>query len=182
MRVWIQSLWVLAVSAPAMAWADPVEDAHGEAASSAMPQLDPTYFASQLFWLLISGLLMFFLMTKVALPRVARMVDLRDEEVRKNLESAARLKLEAEDIKVAYLRALRDADERGRAMIDRTVNDMREKQTAALNEIHIRTHQQIVDTEQSLAKQTDALLSEVSDIAGKLSQTVIREFETKKAA
>jgi len=151
-----------------------------EEGGGTMPQLDPTYYASQLFWLVVAGGLMFVLMSKVALPRVAAILELRDNQVRKDLEKAAKLKLEAEDVKLSYLRALRDADERARALNERTLNEIREKQATALNDINIRTQQQIADTEKNLRTQKEAVLTEVSAISKTLSDTIINQF--KKAA
>lgn len=154
---------------------------HEEEGGGTMPQLDPTYYASQLFWLLIAGGLMYLMMSKVALPRVARILEVRDNQVRKDLEKAARLKLEAEDVKVTYLRALRDADERARALTERTLREIREKQDAALSEIAVRTQLKIAETEKTLLAQKEAVLIEVSAISKKLSDTIIGQL-SKKAA
>lgn len=172
---------------PAEVQGSPVEAAqdhvpgpvHEEGGS--MPQLDPTFYASQLFWLVVSGGLMFLLMSKVALPRISAVLEMRDNQVRKDLEKAAKLKLEAEDVKLGYLRALRDADERSRALTERTLNEVREKQSVALSELNIRTQQQIADTEATLRTQKEAVLTEVSNISKTLSETIIGKLSTKAA-
>ena len=102
-RLWSWML-LLALFVPAFARAEEAS------ADSSMPQLDPTYYMSQLFWLILCGATLYWLMDKVALPRVSRMVDLRDDQVRRDLELAYKLKQQAEDVKVDYTRALRDAD------------------------------------------------------------------------
>lgn len=157
----------------------PVE-AHEEGGGT-MPQLDPTYYASQLFWLLVAGGLMFALMSKVALPRVAAILELRDAQVRKDLEKAAKLKLEAEEIKLSYLRALRDADERARALTERTLNEAREKQNTAINDVTVRSQKQIAETEQSLKLQKELVLTEISAISKDLSETIIDQLGKKAA-
>lgn len=186
-------------SAPVFAWAEetapvevqaaPVEAAqdhastavHEEEGGGTMPQLDPTFYASQLFWLIVAGGFMYVMMSKVALPRVARVLELRDDQVRKDLEKAARLKQESEDIKVGYMRALRDADERARSLTDRTINEMREQHTQKIEVSTIKINQQITDTENNLRKQKEDVLKDVSSISKKLSETVIRELTTKAA-
>ena len=157
------------------------EPESGHKEEGGMPQLDPTYYASQLFWLAIATGLMFILMSKLALPRIAAVLELRDNQVRKDLETAAKLKLEAEEVKLTYLRALRDADERAHALTDRTLNEARDKQHDALEALTARTQQQIIETEATLRAQKEAVLLEVASISKTLSETTIRHL-SKKAA
>jgi F-type H+-transporting ATPase subunit b len=166
---------------PEQAAQDHVPGPVHEEGGGSMPQLDPTYYASQLFWLLVSGVLLYTLMAKVALPRVARIIEIRDDQVRRDLELAARLRHEAEDIKVAYTRALRDSDERARALSERTVNDIRDKQAKALEASTVSINKQISDTEQNLRLEKELALKEVPAMADKLSATIIREFKEKAA-
>ncbi len=174
----------LTLLGPAMAWAqeaaEVVHEVHEEGGSS-MPQLDPTYYASQLFWLVISALIMYVLMAKVALPRVARMIELRDDQVRRDLAMAARLRHEAEDIKVSYTRALRDADERARSLIERTTESIREKQTQALTLSTAELNQKITTSEENIRQEKAAVVTEVPAIAEKLSASVIQELKAKAA-
>lgn len=166
---------------PEQAATDHIPGEVHEEGGGSMPQLDPTYFASQLFWLVISAGLMYVLMAKIALPRVAKILAVRDDQVRHDLEKAARLKQEAEDIKVSYTRALRDADERGRSLNERTLKEMRDQQTKNIEAGAARINQQISDTEKTLATQTANLLKEVDAISKNLSETVIRELTSKAA-
>lgn len=95
------ALLLLALSvAPALA-------AEGE--SGGMPQLNPASFAPQLFWLLITFVLLYWAMSKVALPRVGRVLESRAAKISGDLDQAARLKAEAEQVSAVYQKALADA-------------------------------------------------------------------------
>ena len=74
-----------------------------------MPQLDISVFAPQIVWLTITFLAMYFLMAKVALPRIAQVLDERQTRIDDNLEKAAALKKEAEDAATAYESSLAQA-------------------------------------------------------------------------
>ena len=50
-----------------------------------MPQLDPTFFPTQLFWLFVVFTLLFLVVWKVALPRIA---DVR--ETRRSIQTLKR--------------------------------------------------------------------------------------------
>lgn len=63
-----------------------------------MPQLDISTYLSQGFWLVLCFGLLFLVMSKVALPRVSEVLNLRDSKIRHDLETAEKLKSEAESL------------------------------------------------------------------------------------
>ncbi|WP_165772245.1 ATPase [Niveispirillum lacus] len=90
-------------AAPALAAAE------GEHAKKGLPQLNPDSFASQIFWWALTFGLLFWLMSKVALPRVAEVLEARQEKISNDLEKASALKAEAEGVMQAYEKALAEA-------------------------------------------------------------------------
>jgi len=173
--------WSLMVFlAPAFAWAQEAAEhaaEHGaEEGGGSMPQLDPTFYPSQIFWLVISCVLLYTLMAKVALPRVARMVEMRDDQVRHDLEKAYRLRREAEDMQLISTRALRDADEKAKIMLDGIMNKAKEKQAKALLEANARLTQQIAETDQFLRGEKEVLLKEAGHMAQRISKVVIQQL------
>lgn len=171
----------LVVSAQPLAIEGEVEKHAESAHAGGLPQLDPEFYPSQIFWLLITGIGMYLVMAKIALPRVARLIDMRDDTVRQNLEQASRLRLEAEDIKVTYSRTLRDADERSKALIDRIMREAREKQAQALNQSAERLRQDMQATGISLEEQKDAVLKDASKITKTFSDSIINELGKQAA-
>ena len=88
-----------------------------------MPQLDPTTFASQIFWLAVIFAILYVLMARVGLPRVGAMIDARKKRVADDLDRAARMKAEAEAVMAAYERSLADA----RAQAQTTLKEAMER-------------------------------------------------------
>jgi len=78
-----------------------------------MPQLETATFLPQLVWLAIAFVVLYLLMAKVALPRVAGVLDERKKRLDHDLEEAARLKRETEKAIAEYEQALATA--RGKA-------------------------------------------------------------------
>jgi len=74
-----------------------------------MPQFEPSGFAPQLVWLVITFIALFLLMWRVTLPRITSVVAEREVRVSGNLDKAEQLKAEAEGILVAYHKEIADA-------------------------------------------------------------------------
>jgi F-type H+-transporting ATPase subunit b len=165
----------LAFFAPAFARAEEA------AAETSMPQLDSTYYLSQLFWLAICGVTMYWLMASVALPRVSKMVDRRDEQVRQDLEAAYKLKQQAEDIKVDYTRALREADEKAKNLIETLVKDVKAKQEKSVQDAVERIQRKIAETETYLRGEKDVLLRDQNVMAESLAKSAFAELQKEAA-
>ncbi len=64
-----------------------------------MPQFEPHTFSPQLFWLVISFALLFLIMWRYALPRIAEILDARKRRVDHDLARATALKEETEKLR-----------------------------------------------------------------------------------
>ncbi|WP_158043889.1 ATPase [Skermanella pratensis] len=99
--------------------------AHGaEHASGGLPQLDPTVFAPQLIWLAISFIALYFLMAKVALPKVAEVLEERQERITNDLDRASSLREESAGVMEGYEKALTDARTHAQSVMAATTADI----------------------------------------------------------
>lgn len=86
-----------------------------DAGGAGLPQLDPSKFATQLFWLAVTFVLLYLLMSRVALPRVRDVLEERDRRISDDLEKAEKLKEEAEAVLAEYEKAVADARRQAQA-------------------------------------------------------------------
>jgi F-type H+-transporting ATPase subunit b len=82
------------------------EAAHGEGNSKVFPPFDTTHLGSTLFWLAVLFGLLYWLMSKKALPRIAETKQARREQIERDLAAAASMQKKAEEAEAAYTAAL----------------------------------------------------------------------------
>ncbi len=66
------------------------------AAEAGMPQLDPTYWASQAFWLILVFTVLYISISKFYLPKIKNNLDNRENKIKDDLENANKFKEESE--------------------------------------------------------------------------------------
>ena len=67
------------------------------AESGGMPQLDPEFWFSQIFWLIITFGFLFIFLSKIVLPKVSDNLEKRKSQIKENIETAEKHRLESED-------------------------------------------------------------------------------------
>ena len=58
------------------------------AESGGMPQLDPEFWISQIFWLTLTFGILYFVLSKLILPKISENLELRKSQIQENIEAA----------------------------------------------------------------------------------------------
>jgi F-type H+-transporting ATPase subunit b len=130
-----------------------------------MPQLDVSTFPSQIFWLIVCFAALYFIMAKLAMPKIEAVVEERRRRIEGNLEKAAQMKEEAEAVIAAYEKALADARHQAQLTMketsDRLAAIAAERQRQANAVIAERTSA----AEQRIAAAKAAAMRDLRDLA-----------------
>ena len=65
-------------------------------AEAGMPQLDPTYWGSQAFWLILIFTILYISISKFYLPKIKENLDNRENKIKEDLENANKFKEQSE--------------------------------------------------------------------------------------
>ena len=79
------------------------------AAEAGMPQLDPKYWASQAFWLILVFSILYISIAKFYLPKIKNNLDNRENRIKDDLEDANKFKELSETKLEQYKKILEDA-------------------------------------------------------------------------
>ena len=81
----------------------------GGGSAIGMPALCGEWYANQIFWLVVTLVVIYFVLSKVALPRIASVLAERQGTITNDIAAAEELKAKAADAEAAYEKALADA-------------------------------------------------------------------------
>ena len=148
-------------------------EAEGGAHSGVFPPLDTKTFPSQIFWLVIFFGALYLLMSRLVLPRIASILEMRRNRIEGDISRASALKEETEAALNSYQKALADA--RGNASdIARstrdTVNADVSKQQAVLN---ASLAAKATEAEAKIAKSKAKAMDSVADIASETAADIV---------
>ena len=79
------------------------------AAEAGMPQLDPTYWASQAFWLILVFIVLYIAISKFYLPKIKNNLENRENKIKEDLENANKFKKQSEEKIKEYVLILENA-------------------------------------------------------------------------
>ena len=71
-------------------------------AEAGMPQLDPKYWLSQSFWLILIFLVLYLSLSKFFIPKIKNNLDDREKKIKENLEEAKEFAEQAEKKNLEY--------------------------------------------------------------------------------
>ena len=82
-----------------------------------MELFDLTFLHSQMFWLVLCFVVLLVFMYKFAVPSIAKGLDARAEQIRKDLEAAEKLRNEAQELLESYNGKLEQASNEAKLII-----------------------------------------------------------------
>ncbi|MDX2157389.1 MAG: F0F1 ATP synthase subunit B [Hyphomicrobiaceae bacterium] len=151
--------------------AAPADHGHG-----GFPPFDPSTFAPQLVWLAISFAALYFVMSRMALPRIASVLAERRERIQRDLAEAERLKSETDSALAAYEKSLADA--RGKAQ--GLAKDMRDRVATSMDAERRRVDDantaKLAATEKQIADTKARALANVDQLAAETASAIVERL------
>lgn len=149
------------------------------ASGAGMPQLDLTTFSNQIFWLVVALVVMYYVMSRVALPRVAAVLADRRSTITGDIAAAEEFKLRAQEAEAAYTAALAEA----RSEANRIVEAAKAQMQEALNEQIARADAQISakaqESEGRIREIRDNAMAMVSEVSKDVTGEILSVFDVK---
>jgi F-type H+-transporting ATPase subunit b len=149
---------------------------HLLAAEAGMPQLDPTYWASQAFWLILIFTTLYLTLSNLFIPKIKDSIDNRENKIRDDLDEAQKLKNLAEQKLVEYELSIENAKKEVQKIIFDSKNELnleiQNKKKKFDKEIEI----EIENAEKEIENLKKDSLKNISTISEEMASKVIEQI------
>lgn len=149
-------------------------ETHGvEQAAPAMPQLDPSTYANQIFWLVVALIAIYLILTRSALPRIAAVLAERRGTITNDIAAAEELKLQAQEAERAYEKALADARAEAGQIVAKARSEMQADLDAALARADAEISAKTADSEKRITDIRASAEENVAEVARDTAEAVV---------
>jgi F-type H+-transporting ATPase subunit b len=147
-----------------------------------MPQLDFSNWGNQIFWLLITLVVIYFVLSRIALPRIAAVLAERQGTITNDIAAAEELKAKAGEAEEAYNKALADA----RAEAHRIVAEAKAEIQADLDAATAKADAEIAakasESEKAIAEIRAGAVESIREVAADTANEIVAALGGKADA
>lgn len=159
-------------------------ETHGAdtASSGGMPQLDFSTWGNQIFWLVITLVVIYFVLSRVALPRIAAILAERQGTITSDLAAAEDLKAKAQEAEAAYEKALVDARAEAHRIVAEAKAEIQSDLDAAIVKADAEISAKSAESEKAISDIRAGALEAVKEVAGDTAQEIVTAMGGKADA
>jgi F-type H+-transporting ATPase subunit b len=153
----------------------------GSAPDGNFPPFNPNTFAPQLVWLALTFTVLYLVMSRKALPRIADVLEERANRIQRDLDAAERLKGETDKALASYEQALGDAKASASGLAKKTretlAADVEREKASVDKQMNVK----VADAEARIAATKTKALASVNEIAAETAATIVGRFTGQDA-
>ena len=150
------------------------------AAEAGMPQLDPKYWASQAFWLILVFSILYISVAKFYLPKIKNNLDDRENRIEDDIEDANKSKELSESKLKEYEKILEDAKKEiikiqieSKAKLDKDIREKKEK-------IEKEIEKEIIQAQKEISELKKSSISNIQSISKEIAANIIESISGDK--
>lgn len=127
-----------------------------------MPQLNPEFFISQLFWLVISFTFLFVFLWRISLPRIGSVLEKRANKISEDIKIAKQYQAEAEEIQTIIDKQLSKAKIETSDLIKLTNINIQNHATKELEQLDVSLNAKLEEAYEKIEKNKKDSLSQIN--------------------
>ena len=150
------------------------------AAEAGMPQLDPKYWASQAFWLILVFIILYISISKFYLPKIKDNLDNRENKIKEDLENASKFKEQSEAKFKEYEVILKNARKEiskihfdSKTILDKDIRTKKEEMEKEIEKEILKAQKEIFELKKNS-------ISSIQSISGSIVSNIIENISGDK--
>ena len=146
------------------------------AAEAGMPQLDPTYWASQGFWLILIFTTLYLTLSNLFIPKIKDSIDSRENKIKDDLDEAQKLKNLADKKLKEYEQSIESAKKEVQKIIFESKNELNSQIQSKKKEFEKEIENEIKTAEKEIENLKKESLGSISIISEEMASKVIEQI------
>ena len=145
-----------------------------------MPQLNPEFFVSQLFWLVVTFSFLLVFLWRISLPRIGNILEKRERKINEDLTAAKELQTEAENIQDKIEQQLKQARSDASELIKSSSASFQDKAQHEITKLEKELDEKITDSSNKIEKSKNESLNQIQlqiNEITKLTLSKVTSFE-----
>ena len=153
---------------------------HLFAAEAGMPQLDPKYWASQAFWLILIFTVLYISIAKLYLPKIKNNLDNRENRIKNDLDDANRFKDLSESKMKEYEKILEEAKKKVIKIHFDSKNILDKEIKAKKETIEKEIEKEIFKAQKEIVELKKSSISDIQKISASIASDIIETISGDK--
>lgn len=142
----------------------------------AFPPFQSETFGSQLLWFALTFGLLYYLMSRVALPRIASLLHDRSQRLAGDLEEAQKLRAESEVTAAAYEKSLGEARAKAKAIAQEARDALNAEAESRRKVIETDLGEKLAQSEATIRSRTTEAMGNVRGIAAEAATAIVERL------
>jgi F-type H+-transporting ATPase subunit b len=147
-----------------------------------MPQLDFSTFSNQIFWLAVTLVAIYMILSRVALPRIAAVLAERQGTITNDIAAAEDLKAKAVEAENVYNQALADARAEAQRIAAETRAEIQVGLDEAIAKADVEISAKAAESEKAIAEIKAGAVDSIKAVATDTAAEVVAAFGGKADA
>jgi F-type H+-transporting ATPase subunit b len=153
-----------------------MEHIPGTEHAAGFPPFQKDTFVSQLFWLAVIFLALYWIMSRIALPRVGSILEERQNRMDRDLADANRMKAESDAAIAHYEKALAEARNKAHTFANEAREQYAAAADAARKNLDASLNTKIAEAERAIAVRKSAAMASVQGIATEAASALVERL------
>ena len=150
------------------------------AAEAGMPQLDPKYWASQAFWLVLVFSILYLSIAKFYLPKIKKNLDNRENKIKEDLDEANKMKSLSEKKLKEYNVILENSKKEVTKILLESKNTLDKKIKTKKEVIEKDIENQLTKAQKEILELKTSSINSINNISQEISSNIIEKMSGDK--
>jgi len=145
-------------------------------AEGGMPQLNPDYWVSQIFWVILIFGTLYVILWRIILPKINDNLENRKSQILTDLDDAQKFKDQSEEKLSEYNKILNQAKQEAKKILDRTRKKVNRDIENKKNQFNLEIEKEIEKAEKEIKMLKLSSIEDINKIAIETSSEIVRKI------